>query len=515
MGLTWGNTERSLYAFFKGKGLSDNGIFGLFGNIYAESAMNPKNLQQSYEKKLGFTDDTYTAAVDSGAYGNFVKDAAGYGLAQWTYWSRKQAMLAYHRAAGVSIGDLMTQAGFLYKELSENYTGVLRTLETASSIREASDAVLLKFECPADTGTSVQEKRASYGKQYEELFKKQGGGNKMAYSRSIIVNIMLGWKDAKQGSARHKEIIDLYNTLSPLPRGYKLTYTDAWCAGTWSAAAVKAGYTAIMPVECSCYYLIERAKAMGIWIEDDTYVPDPGDGILYDWDDGPNYATTDNKGAPEHVGAVWKVENGIIYVIEGNKNNAVGIRELPINGRYIRGFICPKYTEAGTINGGAEGGGSGSENTGTGINKTEKWKGVTTTALNVRKWAGTEYDTCSFSPLAKGEEISVCDETKAADGSVWYYIKNKAGKYGFVHSDYVKKAGSSAGTSYAVGDKVKVTGTFYGNGNGTGGSITKNGATMYVVGLVDKNTYNYYIGLAAAKGGVRQGWAEPSILKKL
>lgn len=93
MGLTWGNTERSLYAFFKGKGLSDNGIFGLFGNIYAESAMNPKNLQQSYEKKLGFTDDTYTAAVDSGAYGNFVKDAAGYGLAQWTYWSRKQAML--------------------------------------------------------------------------------------------------------------------------------------------------------------------------------------------------------------------------------------------------------------------------------------------------------------------------------------------------------------------------------------------------------------------------------------
>ena len=114
MGLTWSSTEQSLYAFFKAKGLCDNGIFGLFGNLYAESAMNPKNLQNSYEKKLGFTDDTYTAAVDSGAYGNFVNDAAGYGLAQWTYWSRKQNMLAYHRAAGMSIGDLMTQAGFLY-----------------------------------------------------------------------------------------------------------------------------------------------------------------------------------------------------------------------------------------------------------------------------------------------------------------------------------------------------------------------------------------------------------------
>ena len=146
----------------------------------------------------------------------------------------------------------------------------------------------------------------------------------------------------------------------------------------------------------------------------------------------------------------------------------------------------------------------------------DRWKGVTTTALRVRKWAGTEYDTCSFSPLKENEEISVCDEIKAADGAKWYYIKNKDGKYGFVHSDYVKAAGStgSAATAYAVGDKVKVTGTFYGNGNGTGGSITKNGATMYVVGLVDKKTYKYYIGLAATKGGVRQGWAEPSILTK-
>lgn len=72
----------------------------LMGNLYAESALSPKNLQNSYERKLGYTDDTYTAAVDSGAYKNFVKDSAGYGLAQWTYWSRKQNMLAFAQAAG-------------------------------------------------------------------------------------------------------------------------------------------------------------------------------------------------------------------------------------------------------------------------------------------------------------------------------------------------------------------------------------------------------------------------------
>ena len=76
------------------------------GNLYAESGLNPQNLQNSYEKKLGYTDATYTAAVDSGAYSNFVRDSAGYGLAQWTYWSRKQALFDFCKAAGASIGNL-------------------------------------------------------------------------------------------------------------------------------------------------------------------------------------------------------------------------------------------------------------------------------------------------------------------------------------------------------------------------------------------------------------------------
>ena len=121
MGIVWGGVERELYAFFKSKGLCNNGIFGLFGNLYAESGMKPGNLQNSSEKKLGLTDEAYTAAVDSGNYKNFVHDSAGYGLAQWTYWSRKEAMLAFHQAKGASIGDALTQAEFLYKELSEGY----------------------------------------------------------------------------------------------------------------------------------------------------------------------------------------------------------------------------------------------------------------------------------------------------------------------------------------------------------------------------------------------------------
>ena len=61
---------------------------GFMGNIFAESGFNPKNLQNSFEKKLDFTDESYTAAVDNGTYTNFIKDSAGYGLAQWTFWTR-------------------------------------------------------------------------------------------------------------------------------------------------------------------------------------------------------------------------------------------------------------------------------------------------------------------------------------------------------------------------------------------------------------------------------------------
>ena len=90
--------EERIWNYLIGKGLSKAGAAGLMGNLFAESGLSPKNLQNTYEKKLGFTDDSYTAAVDSGSYQNFVRDSAGYGLAQWTFWSRKQNMLMIHSA---------------------------------------------------------------------------------------------------------------------------------------------------------------------------------------------------------------------------------------------------------------------------------------------------------------------------------------------------------------------------------------------------------------------------------
>ena len=150
------------------------GVAGLMGNLYAESALNPKNLQNTFEKMTGYTDDTYTAAVDGGAYHDFVHDGAGYGLAQWTYWSRKQRLLFMAQERGTSVGDLDTQLECLWTELQAN-SAVLRTLETATSVKEASDVVLTKFERPANQSDAVKEKRAAYGMKYYDQF--TGGEN--------------------------------------------------------------------------------------------------------------------------------------------------------------------------------------------------------------------------------------------------------------------------------------------------------------------------------------------------
>lgn len=162
--------EKIIWDFLMNKIGNAYGVAGLMGNLYAESALKSNNLQNSYETKLGYTDTSYTQAVDNGSYTKFAKDSAGYGLAQWTYWTRKQNLLNYAKSVGKSVGDLTTQLAFLYKELSESYSAVLTTLKSATTVRAASDTVLMKFERPADQSSSVQAKRAEYGRKYYDKY---------------------------------------------------------------------------------------------------------------------------------------------------------------------------------------------------------------------------------------------------------------------------------------------------------------------------------------------------------
>ena len=136
----------------------------------------------------------------------------------------------------------------------------------------------------------------------------------------------------------HEEALKIYNSQKKLPRGYKVTQKDPWCATWVSAVLIKSRVK--LNYECSCNELIKLNK--DIWVEDDNYLPQIGDLVLYDWQDT---GVGDNKGSADHVGIVCEINSTGFKVIEGNMSNKVGYRTLKYNGKFIRGFITPHYEE--------------------------------------------------------------------------------------------------------------------------------------------------------------------------
>ena len=161
--------------------------------------------------------------------------------------------------------------------------------------------------------------------------------------RKSVVNIMRSWLGWSEANGKFRAIIDLYNTQNPLPRGYKLQYDDEWCAATVTAAGIQAGLEDIIFGECSCSRMVALYQKAGSLMEDDAYKPQIGDIVMYRWDDGINYASTDNTSSPNHVGMVAEVNGRVLTIIEGNKGQKVATRSLFVNGRYIRGYCLPDY----------------------------------------------------------------------------------------------------------------------------------------------------------------------------
>ena len=149
------------------------GVAGLMGNLQAESALRPNNLENRFADASGWTDETYTEAVDSGAINReMFQDGAGYGIAQWTYWSRKRDLYDYAKKRGASIADLDIQLEYLWAELGQ-YGSVLTILLNAKSVREASDAVLLGFEKPANQSEANCAARAKLGQKFFDEFARE------------------------------------------------------------------------------------------------------------------------------------------------------------------------------------------------------------------------------------------------------------------------------------------------------------------------------------------------------
>ena len=189
--------DEIIWDFFKSKGLNDFAVAGLMGNLKAESNLRPDNLQNSFEGRLG-SDAEYVKKIDSGRYSkiSFANDHAGFGLAQWTWHTRKEALYDYAKSQGKSIADLVMQLEFLWNEL-QGYTQLMRTLKNTNSIYDSSTAVLTQYEKPANQGTAVKQARAKYGQEIFDRNTKKAETTKPEKTYALQVGAFGNIKNAQ------------------------------------------------------------------------------------------------------------------------------------------------------------------------------------------------------------------------------------------------------------------------------------------------------------------------------
>ena len=155
--------------------------------------------------------------------------------------------------------------------------------------------------------------------------------------RQKVVDTASAWLGTREYSAKHQEMLDIYNAQRPLPRGTRMLSSWPWCAAFVSTVSLQCGLRDIMPTECGCPPLYQE---IGRWIEDDAYVPSPADVVFYDWQDS---GVGDNVGQSDHVGIVVACTDGMMTIIEGNCDNAVKLRQIAVNARFIRGYGVPDF----------------------------------------------------------------------------------------------------------------------------------------------------------------------------
>lgn len=334
------------------------GVAGVMGNYQAESAMKANNLQDSYQGSIGMNDEQYTAAVDSGSYGNFVHDSAGYGYFQATYWSIKQYLLNYARNHGKSIGDGEMQIDCFCQLLKEQYANVWYTLVNAGSVRQASDAVLLKFERPADQSVGVQNYRAGLGEEWYALYSgtetegSLAADTSMTCDPSAVIAVAvaeLGYlekassaqlndKTANAGNANftkyaHDIDVNYPNFYNGKKNGF------AWCDCFVDWCFITAyGYENALRLLCQpegscgagCTFSLGYFRNKGQF---HTSNPHPGDQVFFG-----------NSTESTHTGIVEKVENGTVYTIEGNASDCVARRSYSLSDESILGYGRPAYS---------------------------------------------------------------------------------------------------------------------------------------------------------------------------
>lgn len=204
--------KKTIYETLRNAGLTKEGACGLMGNMMAESTLK-SNIAQRGMTKL--SDEQYTAAADNGLI-DFVNDAVGYGLCQWTYNARKAKLLAFAQNRGVSVGDEKMQAEFCLKELREEYGGVMTLLQTSHDLLQCTQRVCVEYERPAVTNVGT---RLEFAQQI--MNEMADRGTVLAVSGETEEPSPLSAKFPPDPSVWAIQLVMQYNGYWGAPDGYK------------------------------------------------------------------------------------------------------------------------------------------------------------------------------------------------------------------------------------------------------------------------------------------------------
>ena len=450
--ITINDFAKKAYKKYIDAGMTPEGAAGLMGNQYAESAgFIAKTVEYLCLKRLKengkeYTQDTYYKAVDSGkiSKAEFLNPLPGkqygFGISQFTTPSRKAGLYSFTIEKGKSIADEDIQLDYVIYELKNMFPKTFQVLKTTKSVKEASDYVLIHYESPADTGTTMKNTRYDYSKQYYDYFKEEKGDDLMTKNEAIqkvikIAQNEIGYLEKKTNSQLDSKTANAgSNNYTKYWRDVYPSYQgQAWCAA-WVSWILMQAFGKDLATKLLKHWPFVYCPTLGN-LHTKNATPKIGDIVLF-------Y----RNGTFAHTGIVVDVQGDKFFTIEGNASGASGI--TPNGGGVVKKsyynsqlpgtkFVTPDWSLVANV----KNDNATSASTSSALNETEKWKGVINATAAVRTWAGTSYKECSFSPLKNGDKVSVLDTVKASKGADWYYIKFN-GKTGFIHSKYVSKSSS-------------------------------------------------------------------------
>ena len=141
---------QTIYNTFRKHGLTEAAALAFLGNWQCESNCEPFRLQGDFSS-LKTVSKAYVQNVTNGSItrDQFAHDSKGFGLAQWTYFSRKYDLYDYWKASGKKLDDCTMQTEFAVYELQTSFRALLDFLKSTNDVFTATSRICREYERPA------------------------------------------------------------------------------------------------------------------------------------------------------------------------------------------------------------------------------------------------------------------------------------------------------------------------------------------------------------------------------